>query len=101
MEEILPEVVLSWDQTGIKLVRCSSWIMEQRGANTVEVIRTNDTRQITAVFCGSLVGDFLTLQVNYAAKTARCHPSYNSPSEWNITHSRKHGNKRLCWSTSL
>ena len=45
---------------------------------------------ITAVFSGSLVGDFLPVQVIYQGKTNRCHPCFEFPSDWNITHSHKH-----------
>ena len=93
MEEVPPELILNWDQTGIRIVPCSPWTMDQQGARRVEMIGTNDKRQITGVFCGSLVGDFLRVQLIYKGKTARCHPRYKFPSDWNITHSPKH------WST--
>jgi hypothetical protein len=93
MEEIPADLILNWDQTGIKFVPCSSWTMEQRGARRVEMIGANDKRQITAVFCGSLLGDFLPLQLIYKGKTPRCHPHFVFPSGWHITHSPKH------WST--
>ena len=93
MEEIPPELILNWDQTGIKIVPCSSWTMDQQGARRVEMIGTNDKRQITAVFCGSMTGDFLPVQLIYKGKTSRCHPRYKFPSDWHITHSPKH------WST--
>ena len=50
MEEILADLILNWDQTGIKFVPCSSWTMEQRGARQVELTGVSDKRQITAVF---------------------------------------------------
>ena len=59
MEEIKPELVLNWDQTGLKIVPSSSWTMDRSGSHRVELIGTDDRRQITAVFCGSFVGDFL------------------------------------------
>ena len=93
MEDIPPELILNWDQTGIKMVPCSTWTMEQRGAKRVEMIGVNDKRQITAVFCGTLFGDFLPIQVIYKGKTPRCHPHFKFPPGWNITHSPKH------WST--
>ena len=64
--------------------------MDERGVNRVELTGVNDKRQITAVFCGSLVGDFLPLQLIYAGKTSRCHPKFKFPPEWHITHSQKH-----------
>ena len=42
------------------------------------------------MFCGSLVGDFLPVQVIYQGKTAWCHPRFEFPPEWDITHSQKH-----------
>ena len=90
MEEIPPELVLNWDQTGIKIVPSSTWTMEQQGSKRVEAAGVNDKRLITAIFCGSLVGDFLPLQIIYQGKTPRCHPHYQFPPGWDITHSEKH-----------
>ena len=93
MEDIPMELVLNWDQTGIKIVPSSNWTMERQGSKRVELIGTDDKRQITAMFCGSLLGDFLPLQLIYKGKTARCHPRYKFPTGWDITHSPNH------WST--
>lgn len=62
MEEIPPELVLNWDQTGIKLVPSSSWTMERQGKKRVEMVGVNDKRQITALFCGTMLGDFLSIR---------------------------------------
>ena len=59
MEEVPPELVLNWDQTDIKIVPTDTWTMELRGSKHVELMGFQDKRQITAVFCGTLVGDFL------------------------------------------
>ena len=67
--------------------------MDQQGAKRVEMVGVSDKRQITAVFCGTLLGDFLPVQVIYKGKTPRCHPRFEFPSGWHITHSPKH------WST--
>ena len=40
-----------------------------------------------------MVGEFLPPQIIYKGKTNRCHPHYNFPSDWSITHSPNH------WST--
>ena len=93
MEEIPPELILNWDQTRIKIVPCSTWTMNQHGAKRVEMFGTYGKRQITAVFCGTLTGDFLPMQVIYKGKIACCHPHFTFPSGWHITHSPKH------WST--
>ena len=93
MEEIPMELILNFDQTGIKIVPSSTWTMDRRGVKRVEITGLSDKRQITAVFCGSLIGDFLPVQVIYKGKTSRCHPSFSFPSDWHITHSHRH------WST--
>ena len=90
MEEIPAELILNWDQTGIKFVPCCTWTMEQQGTKRVEVIGVNDKRQITAVLCGSLSGDFLPVQLIYKGKTSRCHPHFAFPAGWHITHSPNH-----------
>ncbi|MCH9717517.1 MAG: hypothetical protein K0U52_10595, partial [Gammaproteobacteria bacterium] len=93
MLEIPPELILNWDQTGIHLVPAASWTMDLTGSKRVEICGVNDKRQITAVFCGSLIGDFLPIQVIYKGKTDRCHPHFKFPLDWHVTHSPKH------WST--
>ena len=90
MEDIPAELILNWDQTGIRIVPSSNWTMEVQGAKRVGIIGVGDKWQITAIFCGSLTGDFLPLQVIYSAKTSRCHPRFQFPQDWNITHSPNH-----------
>ena len=67
--------------------------MDLCGSKRVEMIGVDDKRQITAVFCGSLMGDVLPVQLIYKGKTSRCHPKYTFQPGWHITHSQKH------WST--
>ena len=90
MEEIAAEVVLNWDQTGMKLVPSSVWTMERQGERRVEMVGVNDKRQITAIFCGTMLGEFLPLQLIYKGKTNRCHPKFSFPLDWHITHSPNH-----------
>ena len=73
MDEVPLELVLNWDQTGIKIVPIDIWTMDVRGSKQVELIGLKDKRQITAVFCGTLVGDFLPVQLVYKGKTNQCH----------------------------
>lgn len=65
MEKVPPELILNWDQTGVKLVPSTSWSMEQRGVKKVEVAGQNDKHQVTAVLCGTIQGDLLPLQIIY------------------------------------
>ena len=42
MEEIPPEFILNWDQTGINLIPASSWTMDQKGAERGETMGVNN-----------------------------------------------------------
>lgn len=64
--------------------------MESKGKKRVEITGLHDKRQITAVFCGTLEGRFLPLQLIYGGKTQRCHPVYDFPDDWCVTHSENH-----------
>ena len=63
MAEIPYDLIINWDQTGIKYIPVSEWTMEKVGSKKVEIAGVNDKRQITAVFAGSLTGDFLSVQL--------------------------------------
>ena len=63
------------------------------GTKRVEIVGLKDKHQITAVFCGTILGDFLPLQLIYKGTTSRCHPCFKLPAGWNVTHSKNH------WST--
>ena len=95
MEEIHPELVLNFDQTGIKIVTSLSWTMDKDGSKRVEVVGVGDKHMITAIFCGSLVGDFLPVRIIYKGKTSHCHPHCQFPVGWQVTHSDNH------WSTEV
>ena len=88
--DIPPELIFNWDQTGINLVPTALWTMDKKGKKRIEIAGYQDKRQITAVMCGSLVGELLPFQLVYAGKTDRCHPAYKFPSDWQITHTENH-----------
>ena len=67
--------------------------MHQCGVKRVKIIGANNKRQITAIFCGTILGDFFPFQLIYLGKTARSHPKYHFPRDWDINQSPKH------WST--
>ena len=58
MEEIPPELVLNWDQTGIHLVPVSPWTMDLAGSKRVEINGISSKQQITAVFVAPLLAIF-------------------------------------------
>ena len=91
MEEIPDELMINWDQTGIKYVPASQWTMAEKGSKRVELEGVNDKRQITAVFAGSLTGDFLPVQLVYEGTTSKCYPSgVNFPADWLISATPNH-----------
>ena len=90
MEEVLIEMIFNWDQTGLNLVPVSTWTMATTGSKRVEIHGLSDKQQITGVFCGTLMGDFLPPQLICGGKTPRCLCAYSFPSDWNITYSPNH-----------
>ena len=91
MEEIPDELVINWDQTGIKYVPVSQWTMAEKGSKRVELEGVNDKRQITAVFAGSLTGDILPVQLVYEGTTSKCHPNgVDFPADWLISATPNH-----------
>ena len=90
MNEIPPELVINFNQTGIHYIPVSSWSMEMEGAKRVEVVGKDDKRQITAIFGISMSGDFLPIQLVYQGKTTKCLPSFDFPPSWDITFSDNH-----------
>ena len=63
IKEVSSELIMNWDQAGIKIVPSSLWTLEKCGSQLVEIIGTDDKRQFTAVFCGTLLGEFLPPQL--------------------------------------
>ena len=53
MEEIPPELILNWDQTGIKMVPCSTWTMDRQSAKRGQ---RDDGGQRQAANYGRFVG---------------------------------------------
>ena len=84
IEEIPCELIINWDQTGINYVPVSSWTMG------VEIAGIDNKRQITAVFGGTMTGDFLPPQLIYQGNTSKCLPSVDFPSDWHITFTENH-----------
>ena len=85
MEKVPSELVFNWDHTGINIVPGSQWTMEQKGSKRVELAGLNDKRQITAVFCATLAGEFLPVQLIYQGKITANLPRFAFPDDWDIT----------------
>ena len=65
-------------------------MMEKEEAKRIEIKGLDDKKQITAVFGGTLTGEFLPIQLVYQGSTTRCHPNFKFPDDWHITHSDNH-----------
>ena len=87
---IVPQLVLNWDQTAVRLVPYSEWTMEEQGTNKISIKGLNDKREITALLTITLSGSILPPQLLYSGKTERCHPDCNFPSDWDIWHTENH-----------
>ena len=68
----------------------SSKCAVDNGRKRVPIAGHNDKWQITAVMCGALTGEMLPVQLVYKGTTKRCHPPYNFPGDWRISHSPNH-----------
>ena len=88
--EIPDDLVLNWDHTGINIVPGSTWTMDQKGQQHVQLLALDDKRQITAVVCGSLTGNLLPFQLIYQGKTTACLPKVLLPQNWHITCTDNH-----------
>ena len=55
VEDIPPELIFNWDQTGLNLVPASPWTMAPKGSKRIEMKGLTDKRQNTAVFCGTIL----------------------------------------------
>lgn len=79
MEEIPPELIMNWDQTGIKIVPCSTWTMERQGSKRVERSVSVKKRKITAAFCGTSFRGFSSCTVGIQGKDIPLPPSFRVP----------------------
>ena len=61
VHKIPPELVINWDQAGVKLIPSQNWTMEQRASSCMEIAGINDKRQITLTLAGSMSGELLPL----------------------------------------
>ena len=64
--------------------------MDKERVKRVEVVAKDDKMQLTAVFTGSMSGNFLPAWFIYESKTDLCLPHYQFPSTWHVTKLKKH-----------
>lgn len=90
MNDIPDELVINWDQTALPLVPTGEWTMHRAGEKMIPIAKSDDKRQITAVFAASMTGEYLAPQLIYKGKTERCHPQVSFPEGWDIWHTENH-----------
>jgi hypothetical protein len=59
------DLILNWDQTGVKLIPGGDWTMDAKGSKQVKITGLNDKRQITALLTISKSGELLPPQIIY------------------------------------
>jgi hypothetical protein len=74
---------------GPNRLKSSSDIILDNGSKHVEIQGLTDKSQITGVFCGTLLGEFLPIQLIYGGKTPGCLP-YSFPKDWQATYTANH-----------
>jgi hypothetical protein len=62
---ILNDLILNWDQTGVNLIPGGDWTMDAKGSKQVKITGLNDRRQITALLTISKSGELLPPQIIY------------------------------------
>ena len=90
LEEIPPELIINFDQTGLKYVPVGDWTMAKKGSKSVPIFGLGDKRQITAVFASTLSGMFLPPQLIYEGKTKACLPKVDFPQGGDIICTANH-----------
>ena len=51
MDEIPPDLIVNWDQTGIHYVPVSAWTMEACGSKRVEIVSQDDKKNNCCLCC--------------------------------------------------
>lgn len=90
LNDILSDLVINWDQTGLKIVPTGEWTMNLARDKIVPVVGSDDKREITAVLAATASGKYLPPQLLFKGTTKRCHPVVSFPSSWDIWHSSNH-----------
>lgn len=85
-----PEMFVNFDQTNAKFVPTADYTLEECGSKQVSIIGMDDKREMTVLLACSLSGNLLPPQLLYAGKTAKCHPKFTFPADWDVWHTESH-----------
>ena len=66
---ITSDLVINWDQTGVKFVPTSNWTMDIHGSTQVPIKVLDDKREMTALLACTRSGKLLPPQLLYTGKT--------------------------------
>ena len=86
-QDIPLDLIFNWDKTGLNYIPVSNWTVVKEGAKSIETRGLDDKRQITAVFGGTLTGEFLYILLVYQGSITRCHRNFKFPDDAYTTHS--------------
>ena len=90
MEDIPEELVINWDQAGLKCIPVSDWTFEEKGTKRIEIAGLDDKRQIIVLLSCTVKGKLLPTQVIYGGKTPACLPKVVSPKDWYLCYTENH-----------
>ena len=87
---IPPELVINIDRTPLRFYLTPTHTLTKNGKAGVPIANSSDYHQITDTFGISMAAEFLPIQLIYQEKTNKCHPNYNLPNRFHITHTPNH-----------
>jgi hypothetical protein len=67
MNDIPDELIINWDQTGLRIVPTGQWTMHLVGEKVIPIAHADDKRQITAVLAATLAGMYNMLHACMAS----------------------------------
>ena len=88
--DIPKDLIINFDQTGLKIVPVSNWTLATEGSKQVPIVDLEDTRDITTVLASTASGQLLPPQLFYAGKTTKCHTKFDFADNWDISHTSNH-----------
>lgn len=61
MNDIPDQLIINWDQTGLRVVPTGQWTIHHAGDKVIAIANVDDKSQITAVLAATLVGEHFFL----------------------------------------
>ena len=81
MEDISKDLIINWDQSGVKYVPVTDWTFAEKGSKRVKIASLDDTRQITVLLTCTISAKLFPTQVIYTGKTPACLPKVTCPKD--------------------